>query len=116
MYQNQQHPQYSQPVQQTQVQQSYTIQHDFDGSASVTATLTHAISDVSGIDVTEVERALADYVDPRALDRLFSPVSDGSPRLNGQLTFDMQGYQVRIEANGRVTIIPPRDFQATPHR
>ena len=114
MYQNQQPPQYTQPAAQPQVQQSYTVQHNFNSAASVTATVTHAISDVTGIDVSEVERALAEYVDPAALETLFAPRPDGSPRRNGQLTFDMRGYGIRLEASGLLSIVPPRQYGAYP--
>lgn len=111
MYQNQQPAPATQSTTQSQIQQSYTVQHDFAGSASVTATLAHALSDISGIDVTDAERALEEYVDPDALDRLFSPVSDGSPRANGQLMFNIQGYQTTIYGSGLISIVPPRQYQ-----
>ena len=96
----------------SQVQGSYTVQHDFDGSASVAATIVHALSDVAGIDATQAEFALHDYVDPDALDKLFAPTSDGPPRLDGHVTFNVRGYQTTLYANGVISIVPP----ATQHQ
>lgn len=111
MYQNQQRGSTVQASTQSRAQQSYTVQHDFSGSASVAATLTHALSDISGIDVTDAECTLEEYVDLEALDRLFTPVSDGSARASGQLMFNIQGYQTTIYGNGLISIIPPRQYR-----
>jgi hypothetical protein len=111
MYQNQQQAPASQSAVSSHVQQSYTVQHDFTGTASITATLTHALSDISGIDVTDAECALEEYVDPDALDRLFTPKSDGSRRANGQLMFNIEGYQTTIYSNGLISIVPPQQYQ-----
>lgn len=110
MYQNQQQAPATHAAARSQVQQSYTVQHDFDGSASVTATLTHALSDVSGIDVSDVESTLETYVDPSALDLLFRPTLGGSQRANGRLVFDIQGYQTTIYGNGLISIVPPQRY------
>lgn len=115
MYQNPR-TQNVQPAVQSQIQQSYTVQHNFDSAASVTATLAHALSDISGIDVSQVEFALKDYVDPDALDQLFAPVSGGSPRVNGNLTLNIQGYQTTLYGNGLITIVPPQHPQQQPVR
>lgn len=111
MYQNQQPAPTNNTTAQSQVQQSYTVQHDFDGPASITATLTHALSDISGIDVTDAERTLEEYVNPEALDRLFTPVTEGSSRANGQLMFNIQGYQTTIYGNGLISIVPPQQYR-----
>ena len=115
MYQNQQARTRHSPAP-SQVQQSYTVQHEFNGSASITATLTHALSDISGINVTEAEQALKNHVAPDALDRLFTPISEEAPRANGQLTFNIQGYQTTIYGNGVISIVPPREYRHQSYR
>lgn len=94
--------------QQTQGAQTYFVQHDFDGPAKLTTTLAHAISDVSGINVTDTGFQLNDHVDPEALDRLFKPKSDGTARMNGQLSFTIWGYQVTVYSDGQIAIVPPQ--------
>lgn len=89
-------------------QQRYTVQHNFDDPASLTATVTHALSDISGFNVTDIEFALKECVDTDALDRLFIP---GSPRENAQLSFSMRGYHTTIYGNGSIFIVPPQQYQ-----
>lgn len=85
---------------------NYHVHHDFDGSAELTATLAHAISNVTGADVTDTGFTLNDYVDPEALDRLFKPKSDGMPRGHGHVSFVVWGYQVTVYSSGRIVIAP----------
>lgn len=92
----------------TQQTQTYVVKHEFGGSKELTTTLAHAISDVTGVDVTDTGFTLNDYVDPDALDRLFEPKSDGTPRLNGSVNFTIWGYQVSIFSNGQIIITPPQ--------
>jgi hypothetical protein len=95
---------YPQTVDQTP--QAYTVQHDFDGAATVTTTVVHALADATGIDVTEAEFTLNDYVDPDALDRLFAPKADGTPRSVGHVSFPVMGYQTTVYSTGQISIRP----------
>ena len=109
MYRNGQHVEHTAPQQyQARETQNYFVQHDFGGSAELTTTLAHAISDVTGIDVTDTGFTLNDHVDPEALDRLFAPKADGTPRTNGHVSFTIWGYQVTVYSNGQIAIVPPR--------
>ena len=84
--------------------QPYVVHHDFDGPAELTTTLAHAIADVTGFEVTETGFTLSEYVDPDALDRLFAPKSDGTPRTNGHLRFTIWNCQVTVYSTGRIVI------------
>ena len=99
------------PQNQPQRQQQYVVHHEFGGSAELTTTLVHAISDVTGTDVTETEFTLNDYANPEALNRLFKPKADDTPRASGQFTFTIWGCQVTIFSNGQITIVPPSPRQ-----
>lgn len=92
--------------QQPAPRQAYTVYHDFDGTATVTETVVHALSDVTGMDVTDADFALYDYVDPDSLDRIFAPMHDGTPRSTGYLSFAVAGHQVTVYATGQVSIVP----------
>lgn len=83
------------------------MQHDFDGSAQLTTTLVHAISDVTGTAVTNTEFTLNDYVDPDALNRLFGSTPDGTARATGELHLTIWGCDVTIFASGQIVIVPP---------
>jgi hypothetical protein len=100
----------SQTPQENQAQrpQTYYTKHDFDGEARLTTTLVHALSDVSGHDVTDAEFTLHDHVDPDALDLLFKPREDGTERMNGHLRFTVRGHEVTIYSNGQIAIVPPQ--------
>src|SRR6056297_2902379 len=91
-----------------QNQQPYVVQHEFGGTAELTTTLAHAISDVTGINVTDTGFTLNDYVDPDAMDKLFRPKPDGTPRTNGSLNLTILGCQVAIHSNGQIVISPPQ--------
>lgn len=87
---------------------AYTFTHDFDGSAELTTTLAHAISDVTGVDVTDTAFTLSDHVDPEALDRLFKPSSEGTSQIDGQFSFIVWEYRVTVYSDGQITIVPPQ--------
>jgi len=109
MYRNETHPRSNAPAQhQRREAHPYVVQHDFDGPAELTTTLAHALSDVSGVDVTDTGFTLYDYIDPDALDQLFTPADDGSQRINGTLTFTVWSCQVTVYSDGRIAIVPPR--------
>lgn len=88
--------------------QPYYVEHEFGGSAELTTTLVHALSDVTGADVTEAEFQLGNYVDTDALDRLFEPAADGKGRSNGFVGFNVWGHQVTIYHDGHIVISPPQ--------
>lgn len=99
-------PRTAEPQRRTQ-QNPYYVTHEFDGSAELTATLAHALADVTGLNVTEAEATLDECVDPEALDRLFEPKEDDTPRVNSQLTFTAWGHQVTVYSSGQIAIAPP---------
>lgn len=92
--------------QQPAPRQTYTVYHDFGGAATVTETVVHALADATGMDVTDADFTLYDYVDPDSLDRIFAPKHDGTPRSTGYVSFTAVGYQVTVYATGQVSIVP----------
>lgn len=86
---------------------TYYVTHDFEGAATVTTTLAHAMADITGVDVTDSEFCLHDHVDPDALDRIFRPKSDGSPRTNGHLNLSIWGHQITVYSTGQIAITVP---------
>jgi hypothetical protein len=83
---------------------SYVVHHEFGGPAELTTTLAHAIADVTGFEVSEAGFTLSEFVDPDALDRLFAPKSDGTPRTNGYLGFTVWNCQVSVYGTGRIVV------------
>lgn len=83
----------------------YYVRHEFGGSSELSTTLVHALSDVTGADVTEAEAGLADHVDPDALNRLFGSGDDRYG--NGHLSFDVWDHRVTVYDDGQISIAPP---------
>ena len=108
MYRNETHAKQSPQQHPVRDSGTYYVKHDFDGPAELTTTLAHALSDVSGVDVTDTGFTLYDYIDPDALDQLFKPGEDSARRVNGMLTFTVWGHQVTVHSDGQIAIVPPR--------
>lgn len=86
----------------------YRAQHDPDGTARLSETIVHALAESMGVNVTDCDFSLYDSVDPDALNRLFRPREDGTPRTDGMLSFIIQGHRVTVHADGEILIEPPR--------
>lgn len=48
--------------------------------------------------------ALYDVINPEALDSLFAPREDGTPRAAGRVEFPFCGYQVVVTSDGTVEV------------
>lgn len=80
------------------------VEHDFDEPTSeLTVTVVDAVSAVLDVSPTEVVPRVNDHVDPDALDRLFRPRPDGTPR-EGRLTFELMGCRVDVRSDGTVLV------------
>ena len=85
----------------------YRAVHDPDGPAALSTTVVHALADCMGVDPTAGEISLYDAVDPDALDALFRPKYDGTPRTGGRLAFVVDDHRVTITGGGEIVIEPP---------
>ena len=92
----------------------YRACHDPNGTANVSTTLAHALADCLGIDVTESTTFLHDGVDLDALDALFRPRHDGTPRMGGMLSFFVHDYTVTVHSDGEILIEPPAPTTTDP--
>ena len=85
----------------------YRAYHDPDGSATLSTTVIHALAECMGVDVTDGSLSLYDTVDPDALDALFRPRYDGTPRSGGTLIFFVHDHRVTVHSTGHIEIEPP---------
>jgi hypothetical protein len=87
--------------------QPYVTRHDADGSTELTTTLIHAVANVTGADVTDVESMVYESIDPLAVNRLFDCESPfrGAP---ATLNLTIWGHHVTVASTGRITISPPQ--------
>lgn len=75
-----------------------------DDAETVTESVTTALHDATGTDETDLE-PLYTAVDPDALDSLFGPQGDGTPRdTEGHVVFDYGPYRVRVESDGTALV------------
>jgi Halobacterial output domain 1 len=63
-----------------------------------------AVANAIGVDSQAVTERLADRINPDALNDLFQPLSDGTPRTNGYVSFGFEGYFITVSGNGMITI------------
>ncbi|WP_408956981.1 HalOD1 output domain-containing protein [Natrinema sp. 74] len=98
---------YASPPSQSRAPSLYHASHDPDGPAALSTTVIHALADCMGVDVTDSRISLYDAVDPDALDDLFRPRHDGTPRTSGTLSFVVNGHHVRVRGDGEILIEPP---------
>lgn len=61
-----------------------------------------ALDSIPGYDIEDSETVVYDHIDLDALDELFSPTG-GTPR-SGEVTFDVEQYEVTATAAGEITI------------
>jgi hypothetical protein len=52
---------------------------------------------------------LYDVIDPDALDSLFEPKADGTPRAGGTVEFTLADCEVTVRGDGDVIVAPPRE-------
>ncbi|WP_226039479.1 HalOD1 output domain-containing protein [Natrinema sp. DC36] len=98
---------YAPRVAQSRAPSLYRASHDPDGPATLSTTVIHALADCLGVDVTDSRVSLYDTVDPDALDALFRPRYNGTPRTGGTLSFVVNGHHVRVRGDGEILIEPP---------
>ena len=67
-----------------------------------------AVANREGVDPTDIEpptyEALYDVINPEALDSLFAPREDGTPRSNGTVEFEFCGYWVTVHGDGSIDV------------
>jgi len=86
----------------------YRAVHDPDGPATLSTTVVHALADCMGKDPTTGRISLYDAVDPDALNSIFRPRYDGTPRTGGRLSFVVDDHRVTVSGDGEILIEPPR--------
>ena len=74
-----------------------------DTPRSLTNQILTAIAESTDQSVEDLG-PLYDVIDPEALDALFAPRADGSPRPVGEVSFQYAGYWVTVSSGGAVEI------------
>ncbi len=81
---------------------------DENSQRSLSFEVINAIAEKEEVDTTAIEppeyEPLYEVLNPEALDALFAPREDGSPRANGRVKFTYCGYQVTVTSDGEVKV------------
>ena len=56
------------------------------------------------VDVMALETTLYEVVDPDALEQLFAPLANGTPRKGGRLILEIADCEVVVKATGNVEV------------
>lgn len=76
-----------------------------DSRRTVSERVIDALATSEGVDPLALTQPLNDSIDPDALDALFAPRHDGSPREgDGFVTFTSNGYRVTVKKNGEIRV------------
>ena len=78
----------------------YRLTHGFEGTATLSETVIHAISGTANIDMSKLEDDLARQVEPTALNRLFRTEDQRATGPLGTLTLNVLGQAVTIYTDG----------------
>lgn len=78
----------------------------------ISAKVVEAVAAAKGIEPTALDTRLYEIIDPDALDAIFRPKADGTPRIGGKITFTMDGCRVAIHNDGNVDVTPPAEETA----
>ncbi|WP_049923429.1 HalOD1 output domain-containing protein [Halopiger djelfimassiliensis] len=79
---------------------------------SVSFEVVEAVAEREGVDPTDIEppeyEALYEVINPEALDSLFAPREDDTPRTAGRVEFPFCGYHVVVTEDGDVEVSEER--------
>jgi hypothetical protein len=93
----------------------YHLGWDPASSRDLSTLVVNAVAAVADRDHTELT-PLNDVVDPGALNTLFAHKHDGTARMGGEVSFSLSGYEVTVEAGGRILITPPDEGESATQR
>jgi Halobacterial output domain 1 len=80
------------------------IQYDWRNDQPLSTTLVQTMVEAAGIDPKDIPEPFYDSIDPEALEDLFRPQIDGTPRVNGRAIFVFAGHYITVQADGQITI------------
>jgi len=78
----------------------------YGADESVSVRVASALAEILDTEPTSID--LYENIDPEALDRLFEPTRDGTPR-EGRAVFEAEGYRVTVRSDGTFEIAPADD-------
>lgn len=88
------------------------MEYEIGPEESVSTAVVRAVSAIAGREPRSL-RPLADVIDPTALDSLFDPRYDGTPRTGGRLSFVYNDCYITIDNGEYLTLqlLADRSFE-----
>jgi hypothetical protein len=86
------------------VEKPTTFQYDWGSEEPLGTYIVQRMAERAQVDSTDVPESLYGCVDPDALEDLFQPLVDGTPRANGEVTFAFAGHYVTASSDGTIEI------------
>jgi hypothetical protein len=83
---------------------TYHVQHDLESRTELSVTVVAAVAEVLDRDPADLD--LNGVVHPDALNSIFSPRYDGTPRRGGTLSFSLEGCSVTVDREGAIVVDP----------
>jgi hypothetical protein len=83
---------------------AYVANHRSASDEELSVTVVHAVLEATGREPTDVN--LNDVIQPDALNRIFAPKHDGTPRRGGTLRFEFADCLVTVDGDGEVMVEP----------
>ncbi|WP_435158149.1 DUF7504 family protein [Haladaptatus sp. DFWS20] len=80
------------------------IQYDQQRDHSLSAVIIQEMIEAAGVEPSDIPNPLYESVDPDALEELFQPLMDGTPRENYEVSFAFAGHYITIRDGGRIQI------------
>jgi hypothetical protein len=82
----------------------HVVNHHETSDIELSVTVVHTVLEATGKEPTDVN--LNSVVQPDALNRIFAPKHDGTPRDGGTLEFELAGCHVTVDGDGEVRVDP----------
>jgi hypothetical protein len=86
------------------VEAPITFQYDWASEGALSAFIIQRMIEETKTDSTDVPQSLYQRIDPDALEDLFRPLLDGTPRTSGKVTFKLAGHYVTAHGDGTIEI------------
>lgn len=84
---------------------TYHATYDWTGEEPLRIFVARLVAEVADVSPTDLD-ALYRSINPEALDEVFEPLPDGSPRPGGGVWFTLDDYRVTVHGDGTVEVSP----------
>lgn len=81
---------------------AYQTSHDIESDKQLSVSVVQAIAAAANIPETDID--LYKTINPEALNQLFAPKYDNTPRHNGFISFTVANLNVIVHSNGHIAV------------